>query len=48
VNNKLHCDVDEKEDCAHIGFAYSLPKVYDAMIRLGIPAPNRVMENKER
>jgi len=35
VNNKLHCDVDGKEDCAHIGFAYSLPKVYEAMIRLG-------------
>jgi hypothetical protein len=42
VNNKLHCDVDEKEDCAHIGFAYSLPKVYEAMIRLGIPAPGRI------
>jgi hypothetical protein len=39
VNNKLHCDVDENEDCAHIGFAYSLPEVYEAMIRLEIPAP---------
>jgi hypothetical protein len=40
--------VDEKEDCTHIGFAYSLPKVYEAMIRLGIPAPSKITENKAR
>jgi hypothetical protein len=29
--NELHCDVDDANDCVHVGFAYSIPKVYEVM-----------------
>jgi len=36
---ELNCDVDESNDCVHVGFAYSLPKVYKVMGELGIKPP---------
>lgn len=36
---ELHCDVDDSNDCVHVGFAYSLPKVYKVMGELGIKPP---------
>ncbi|MDG7011763.1 MAG: hypothetical protein JRN17_01575 [Nitrososphaerota archaeon] len=38
-NKELHCDVDDRGDCVHVGFAYSLPEVYKVMDRLGVKAP---------
>lgn len=35
----LICDVDNKDDCVHIGFAYALPQVYKVMEKLGIRPP---------
>lgn len=28
VDNILYCNYDKKRDCAHVGFAYSLPETY--------------------
>lgn len=36
---ELQCDVDDRNDCVHVGFAYSIPTVYKVMAKLGIPAP---------
>ncbi len=36
---RLTCDVDQKDDCVHIGFAYALPEVYKVMEKLGIRPP---------
>ncbi len=33
------CDIDQRDDCVHIGFAYALPQVYKVMDKLGIRAP---------
>ena len=38
-DSELRCDVDDRTDCLHVGFAYSLPKVYKVMDRLGVKAP---------
>ena len=35
----LTCDVDQKDDCVHVGFAYALPEVYKVMEKLGIRPP---------
>ena len=35
----LTCDVDQKDDCVHVGFAYALPEVYKLMEKLGIRPP---------
>ena len=35
----LTCDVDDSDDCIHIGFAYALPQVYRVMEKLGIKPP---------
>jgi hypothetical protein len=37
--NGLNCDVDDRDDCVHIGFAYALPQVYRVMEKLGIRPP---------
>lgn len=39
AGKELRCDVDETSDCVHVGFAYSLPKVYRVMGELGIKPP---------
>jgi hypothetical protein len=38
-NGELRCLVDEKTDCIHIGFVYSLPEVYMIMNSKGIRIP---------
>jgi len=38
-NKELYCRLDERGDCVHVGFAYSLPKVYKVMAELGIKPP---------
>lgn len=30
----LRCDIDDRDDCIHIGFALSLPKVYKALSKI--------------
>ena len=35
----LMCDVDARDDCVHIGFAYALPQVYKVMEKLGVRPP---------
>ncbi len=36
---ELRCDVDNRSDCVHVGFAYSIPTVYRVMEKLGVPPP---------
>lgn len=36
------CDIDQRDDCVHIGFAYALPQVYKVMDKLGINLPTRL------
>ncbi|MDR4511282.1 MAG: hypothetical protein MRJ93_06195 [Nitrososphaeraceae archaeon] len=38
-NGELICVLDEKTDCVHIGFVYSLPQVYMILNNKGIKAP---------
>jgi hypothetical protein len=38
----LTCDLDQREDCVHIGFAYALPQVYRVMDKLGIRLPPKL------
>jgi virulence-associated protein VapD len=38
-DKELHCDVDDRSDCVHVGFAYSVPTVYKVMEKLGVPPP---------
>ena len=38
-NGELRCLVDEKTDCIHIGFVYSLPEVYMIMNNKGVRIP---------
>ena len=35
----LTCDIDQRDDCVHIGFAYALPQVYKVMEKLGVRPP---------
>ncbi len=35
----LHCRLDDRGDCVHVGFVYSIPKVYKIMAELGIKPP---------
>jgi len=32
-DGKIYCHLDEKYDCAHVGYAYSIPKVYDILYK---------------
>ncbi|CAI9831593.1 MAG: hypothetical protein MPI95_04305 [Nitrosopumilus sp.] len=38
-NDKLYCQLCEKGDCVHIGFAFSLPEVHEAMSSRGVRNP---------
>ena len=38
-DKELHCDVDDRSDCVHVGFAFSLPEVYKVMERLRVKPP---------
>lgn len=31
-NGELRCLLDQKKDCIHIGFVYSLPQVYEILV----------------
>ena len=37
---ELYCDLDKKKDCAHVGFAWSIPKVYRIMKEHGSKRPS--------
>ena len=45
--NELHCDVDDENDCVHVGFAYSIPKVYEVMNERGMKPP-KIKGEEER
>jgi len=32
-NKSLFCELDKKTNCMHVGFAYSLPEIYDLLNR---------------
>jgi len=38
-NGELRCLLDEKIDCVHIGFVYSIPEVYIVLNNKGMKAP---------
>jgi len=38
-NKELYCRLDDRYDCVHVGFAYSIPRVYLIMAELGIKPP---------
>ena len=38
-NGELLCLLDEKIDCVHIGFVYSIPEVYIVLNKNGMKAP---------
>jgi hypothetical protein len=35
----LVCELDQRNDCAHVGFAYAIPEVYSAMLARGKRPP---------
>jgi hypothetical protein len=38
----LQCLLDEKSDCVHVGFVYSLPELYSIISSKAIKVPRRV------
>ncbi len=38
-NNELYCQRCEQKDCVHVGFAFSMPDVYDMLSSRGITKP---------
>ena len=36
---ELYCMLDEKNDCVHVGFVYSLPEVYETLNEHGVKIP---------
>ena len=38
-NGELQCLLDERSDCVHVGFVYSLPELYDIISNNGIKVP---------
>ena len=41
-NGELQCLLDERSDCVHVGFVYSLPELYCIISNKGIKAPSSV------
>ncbi len=41
-DRELQCLLDEKSDCVHVGFVYSLPEVYSIIHSKAIKVPHRV------
>ena len=39
-NGELQCLLDERSDCIHVGFVYSLPELYDIISNKGIKVPS--------
>ena len=38
-NGELQCLLDERSDCVHVGFVYSLPELYCIIDKIGIKFP---------
>ena len=38
-NGELQCLLDERSDCVHVGFVYSLPELYCIIDNIGIKFP---------
>jgi hypothetical protein len=38
-NGELQCLLDERSDCVHVGYVYSLPELYDITSSKGIKVP---------
>ena len=41
-NGELQCLLDERSDCVHVGFVYSLPELYSIISSKGIKVPSSV------
>jgi hypothetical protein len=41
-DRELQCLLDEKSDCVHVGFVYSLPELYSMISSKAIKVPRRV------
>ena len=39
-DGELQCLLDERSDCVHVGFVYSLPELYDIISCKGIKVPS--------
>jgi hypothetical protein len=39
-NGELQCLLDERSDCVHVGFVYSLPELYSIISSKGIKIPS--------
>ena len=39
-NGELQCLLDERSDCVHVGFVYSLPELYGIISNKGIKVPS--------
>src|SRR5207248_11234699 len=42
-NEELQCLLDERSDCVHIGFVYSLPELYCIISNKGIRVPSSAL-----
>lgn len=40
----LFCELDQRNDCVHVGFAYAIPEVYTAMLARGRRPPSSVSD----
>ena len=41
-NAELQCRLDERSDCVHVGFVYSLPEIYCIINSKGIKVPRSI------
>ena len=41
-NGELQCLLDERSDCVHVGFVYSLPEIYCIINSKGIKVPRSI------
>lgn len=39
-NGELYCMLDEKSDCVHVGFVYSIPEMYKVLHEHGVKMPS--------
>ena len=42
-NGELQCLLDERSDCVHVGFVYSLPELYCIISNKGIRVPSSAL-----
>jgi hypothetical protein len=43
---ELQCLLDEKSDCVHVGFVYSLPELYNMNNKIKAPANSAYIDTK--